>query len=432
VGFLAQVRARVGSALSGGAAPVGGGGWTPISVREPYPGAWQLNEPPLTPGTALQNPTVFRCVSLIAGDIAKTPLRLVALDDHGIWTETSSPAFSPLLRKPNRYQTIGQFLEQWVLSKLLWGNAYVLKEYDARNVVIALYVLEPSTVLPLVAPDGAVYYQAGPSLLADLPSGSVGIPSAQLIHDRWNCAYHPLIGLSPLYGCYVAANQAILMDTASTNFFAVGGRPAGMLVSPLNLDQETIDRLSAKWKSLPPGGTAFFGNDFKYVNIGPTAVDAQLTEQRDGTVATIAGCFGVPLNYVDARQQPPYAQSEATQLQYRSQSLQIHMAGIEAGLEQGLALPAPFGIEFDYDALLWMDTATRTAAAREAVTAGVMAPNEARKKYFGLGPVPGGDTPYLQQQMFSLAALATRDAGDPFAPPTPAPAAAAPAPGGDA
>jgi hypothetical protein len=55
-----------------------------------------------------------------------------------------------------------------------------------------------------------------------------------------------------------------------------------------------------------------------------------------------------------------------------------------------------------------------------------MAPDEARKKYFGLGPVPGGATPYMQQQMFSLAALAERDANQPFAKPaTPPPAAPA-------
>jgi hypothetical protein len=57
-----------------------------------------------------------------------------------------------------------------------------------------------------------------------------------------------------------------------------------------------------------------------------------------------------------------------------------------------------------------------------------MAPNEARFKYFGLGPVTGGDTPYLQQQMFSLAALAERDASEPFAQPAPPPVAAPPTP----
>jgi phage portal protein BeeE len=66
---------------------------------------------------------------------------------------------------------------------------------------------------------------------------------------------------------------------------------------------------------------------------------------------------------------------------------------------------------------------------RDAVGAGVMSPNEGRSK-LDLKPVEGGESPYLQQQNYSLAALAKRDAqDDPFAPNTPAlpPPAAAPA-----
>jgi phage portal protein BeeE len=72
-----------------------------------------------------------------------------------------------------------------------------------------------------------------------------------------------------------------------------------------------------------------------------------------------------------------------------------------------------------------MDTATKTKAAHDAISAGAMSPNEARLKYFGLGPVPGGDTPYLQQQYYSLEALSMRDLSAPApatAPPVVAPA----------
>jgi phage portal protein BeeE len=56
---------------------------------------------------------------------------------------------------------------------------------------------------------------------------------------------------------------------------------------------------------------------------------------------------------------------------------------------------------------------------RDAVGAGVMSPNEGRSK-LDLKPVKGGESPYLQQQNYSLAALAKRDTQtDPFAPKTP-------------
>jgi hypothetical protein len=65
---------------------------------------------------------------------------------------------------------------------------------------------------------------------------------------------------------------------------------------------------------------------------------------------------------------------------------------------------------------------------RDAVGAGVMAPTEVRAK-LDLKPVTGGDSPFLQQQNYSLEALAKRDAqADPFAPATPPAPAVEPAP----
>jgi len=119
-------------------------------------------------------------------------------------------------------------------------------------------------------------------------------------------------------------------------------------------------------------------------------------------------------------------------VKYHSQCLQSLLTNFETSLDEGIELNRPLGTEFDIDDLLWMVTSAKTKAASEAIGAGAMSPNEARFKYFGLGKVPGGDTPYLQQQNYSLAALQKRDASeDPFAtsrpPAAPAPVALPPA-----
>jgi phage portal protein BeeE len=101
---------------------------------------------------------------------------------------------------------------------------------------------------------------------------------------------------------------------------------------------------------------------------------------------------------------------------------------LELCLDEGLGLTTvpgkTYGTEFDLDDLLRMDTQTKVKTAGDGIRAGLLSPNEARKK-FDLKPVAGGDTPYLQQQNFSLAALDKRDSqDDPFgaAAPPPAPA----------
>jgi HK97 family phage portal protein len=411
VGVLASIRSSLRAVFAPGASSPAGsqGGWMPI-VHEPYTGAWQKNDE-LRLETVLANPVVFRCVSLIASDIGKLPCRLVAVDANGIWHETTSPAFSPVLRVPNRYQTPAQFFEAWMFSKLLWGNTYVLKDRDQRGVVTTLYVLDPCRVKPLVSPDGAVYYELQTNDLAGIPTseGTLVVPAKEIIHDRWNCAFHPLVGLSPLYACGGAAAQGLAMQSASTSFFSSGGRPSGMLIAPTEIDPETARRLSETWHNLGSGKTAIVGNGMKYEAVGASAEESQWIEQAGWTAKTIAGCFGVPISMVDSSQQPPYANNEASTLQYHSQCLQTHLTKIEDALDAGLELPAPYGTEFDLDDLIWMDTATKTKAAHDAISAGAMSPNEARLKYFGLGPVPGGDTPYLQAQYWPLADLAARE-----------------------
>jgi hypothetical protein len=115
----------------------------------------------------------------------------------------------------------------------------------------------------------------------------------------------------------------------------------------------------------------------------------------------------VPAHLVGIGQPPTYNNIEALNQQYYSQCLQSLIESIELLLDEGLELPKPLGTEFELDGLLRMDTKTKTEAARQAIQSGV-SPNEIRRKYFDLGPVAGGETPYLQEQQWPLRHLAER------------------------
>ena len=409
----------------------GRGGWGPI-VHEPFMGAWQQNVE-LSVDTSLSCSAVFACVTQIATDIAKMHLRLVEQDAEGIWHETENPAWSPVLRKPNRYQTIGQFVEQWMTSKLVYGNTYVLKERDLRGVVRALYVLDPRRVTPLVAPDGAVYYELRRDDLAGLASigtGNLVVPSHEIIHDLMNALFHPLVGVAPLYACGLSALQALTIQSTSNKFFAAGSKPSGILTAPGAVDKASLARLKEDWEAnftgSNAGRVAVVSDGLKYEALTVTAADAQLIEQLKWTSENICTCYHVP-PYMIGVGPPPFASVEPILQQYHAQCIQSLTTAFELKLDEGLGLAGTdFGTEFDLDDLIWMDTATKTKAAADAIGSGAMAPNEARRKYFGLGSVQGGDSPYLQQQNFSLKALDERDSNKPFAKPA-APPTAAPA-----
>lgn len=405
-------------AFPSGLASVESRGWWPI-IRESTSGAWQRNQE-ITVDTVLTFGAVFACVTLIASDIAKMRLRIVELDSNGIWNEVDVPAFSPVLRKPNRYQTRIQFVESWMNSKLIHGNTYALKQRDERNTVAAMYLLDPLRVRPLVAPDGAVFYELKKDLLSQLEDDNVIVPASEIMHDRWNCLYHPLVGVSPIHAAGLAALQGIRIQNNSTVFFANGAQPGGVLTAPGAISQETADRIKARWETEfggveNSGKVAVLGDGLKYEGMMMKSTDAQLIEQLRWTAENVCTCFHVPAYMVGVGPPPNYNNIEALNQQYYSQCLQILIESKELVLDEGFGL-APdkvngrrLGTEFDIDDLLRMDSATLMTTVKDGVGAGIFSPNEGRKK-FNLSPKQGGESPYLQQQNFSIAALARRDA----------------------
>ncbi|MGC4252440.1 MAG: phage portal protein [Sphingobium sp.] len=400
------------------------GGWWPI-VKESFAGAWQQNVE-VKADSVVANHAVFSCQTLIASDIAKLRVKLVAQDSDGIWSEVKNAAYSPVLWKPNHFQTRIQFYESWVLSKLQRGNAYILKQRNARNVVTALYVLHPDRVTPLVSESGEVFYDLEADNLAGLENGLV-VPAREIIHDRFNCLFHPLVGLSPIFANGLAAMQGLAAQNASTKLFQNGARPGGILTAPGAISDETARRLKEHWDNnytgANAGKVAVLGDGLKFEAMSMKAVDAQLVEQLKWSAEVVCSTYHVPPYKIGIGQQPTYNNVQALNTEYYSQCLQVLIEAIELCLDEGLATGEMLGTEFDVDNLLRMDSVTQMEVLDKAKN--VMKPNEARKK-LDLPPVAGGDAVYRQQQDYSLEALAKRDAqADPFAKPEIAPPAPA-------
>jgi len=408
--------------------PIRSSSWFSV-IQESFAGAWQRNVEVESEQNILAFSAVYSCVSLIANDIAKLRIRLMERDD-AIWEELDAPSpFAPVLRKPNTYQTRQQFMLHWLASKLLYGNTYALKERDQRGIVTSLYVLDPRLVTPLVADNGDVYYQLRRDPLSEVMQ-DVTIPASEIIHDRMVTLWHPLVGVSPIYACGASATVGVRIQANSSKFFENMSRPSGQLTAPGAISDENAKRLKAEFESNFSGSKIgrllVTGDGLKYEPMAMPADDAQLIEQLKWTVEDVARAFHVPL-YKLGIAQPTLSSVGQLAQDYYSQALQAHIEAIELLLDEGLGLPVGYGAEFDLDGLLRMDPLSRADRNEKAIRAGYLTPNEARESE-NLEPVEGGQSPYLQQQNYSLAALAKRDAqADPFAPAGVAPAIAPPA-----
>lgn len=408
----AEIETKSASSLMSGFAR----GWLPI-IREPFGGAWQRNVH-VDYQAALSFHAVFACITLIASDIAKLRVKLVQQDANGIWSETTSPAYSPVLRKPNRYQNRIQFWEQWIMSKLIRGNTYVLKERDSRNVVIALYVLNPDRCCPLIANDGSVWYELQPDRLSGLPT-AVMVPAREIIHDRMY-AIDGLCGVSPIYAAGLSATLGLQIQNHSARFFGNNSQPAGILTSESRIVEADAKLMKEQWEENFGGNNfgrvAVLGGGLKFVQLSMTATDAQLIDQHKWTAENVCGVFHVPGYKVGIGAAPLNNNVQALEVQYLSQCLQILFESAELCLDEGLGIgegvgtPPYYGTEFDIDNLLRMDTEGQMRALKDSTE--TLTIDERRSKV-GVAPLKiGGDTVYLQEQNYSVEALAKRDALD--------------------
>ncbi|MBZ9759488.1 phage portal protein [Mesorhizobium sp. CA8] len=396
------------------------GGWYNL-IRESFTGAWQQNIT-IDYNSVLSYNAVYACITLIASDISKLCVELVQKDKNGIWTETDSPAYSPVLRKPNRYQNRIQFWETYILSKLMRGNVYVLKQRDGNTNVKALYVLDPNRVKVLVADDGSAWYQLSSDNLAAIGE-PVTVPASEIIHDRFNCLFHPLVGTSPIFAAGVAATQGLAIQNNSATFFGNKSQPGGVLTAPGSISDETAARLKDAWETkfsgANAGKVAVLGDGLTYERMALTAEESQLIDQLKWTAEVVCSVFHVPPYKIGLGTMPTYNNIQSLNVEYYSQCLQSLIEAAELCLDEGLGIGEgvvvngkTYGVEFDIDNLLRMDSVTQMQVLKDG--AGIMEVDEMRGK-LGLPKTKGGNAVYLQQQNYSLQALAKRDAQpDPF------------------
>ena len=395
--------------------------WT--RIWDNWAGQWQ-QDVEIRTESVLTFAAVFRCIALLSFDIGKLRLVLKQQSASGVWRELPAFQVSPflgVLSKPNPYQTRIKFLEQWVTSKLIRGNAYILKTRDGRGVVVELRVIDPNLVQVMISPTGEVFYQVQPGDQLALPGVSevVLIPAREIIHDVYWAPEHPLIGVSPIGACGLAATQGLKIQQNSAKFFGNQSRAGFVLTAPGKISTETAARLKADWEKNFGGEnfgrTAVLGDGLKPESFTVSAGDSQLVEQLGWTAEDVCRAFGVPGYKVGVGAIPTQTNMEQLDQAYYSQTLQEPIECIELLLTEGIEVEGQYAVKLDTNQLLRLDRTTRYKAHRESIAGGWKAPNEVRLEE-DLESVEGGDSPYLQQQNYSLADLAKRSAKpDPFA-----------------
>lgn len=402
------------------------GTWKPL-VHEPFTGAWERNQE-LQIKDSLTSYAVFACISLISKDVGKLPI-IARTEENGIKTNVKFKGLE-VINKPNKYQTRQQFLESWVTSKAASGNAYIYKIRDVYGAIEQLIVLDYNTTVVCIDPEGEIFYRIYEDPL-NTNCEQILVPASEIIHDRHNTFYHPLIGLSPIVASGLMASTGDNIQKYSHKFFGNDARPSGILSTSDDIEDEEGDQIQSNWNKRysngGEGGVALVSGGVTYQALSVPAADSQLIENLKLSGEIVCTTFNVP-SFMVGIGSAPSGSVEYLNSRYFSACLQSYIESIENLLNEHIETPSNVTLEFDPRSLFRMDSNNQMSYLKEGTGSGIFSPNEARA-VLGYAPVEGGESPVMQQQNYSLSALSKRDAKeDPFNTASAAPTVASNAP----
>jgi HK97 family phage portal protein len=353
------------------------------------------------------NAMVEACISAYAQTIAMCPGDHWRATADGGRERVTNSAMARILRRPNDYQTISDFLLNLTDPVYRRGEAFAYAPRNDRSEIAELHLMAHGQ--PLIGTDGAIYYALGGNEIAERRFDfSVPVPARDVLHVRLHTPRHPLKGVSPILATVLERAMAGAALNQQVTFYLNQARPSYMLETDQQLTKEQTADLRQRWNEQTQGENAggtpilTWGLKAKPVHVSPA--DSSLADMLKIADQNIALAFRMPLQVLGVGG-TPFASTESLMSAWKSTGLGFALNHIEEAFGQLFRLkgvPDEY-VEFDTDALLRSSFKEMIEGLSKATISGIFAPDESRNR-MGLGAVKGGHgaMPRVQQQVVPL------------------------------
>jgi HK97 family phage portal protein len=383
---------------------------------------------------------VEACISAYSQTVAMCPGDHWRLHENGGRERVKNSALSRILRRPNDYQSISDFLLNSTRMLYAEGNAYALALRNDRFEISELHLMDSYLSRPQLSVDGDVFYRLYGNQIIErrLNGEALIVPQRDVLHirlhaDRTRRYPFPIWGQTPLLAAMTDVGVSEAISQQQLSFYLNQARPSAVMTTDLVLDKDQTQALRDRWneqaRGMAAGNTPILTAGLKVQPWTVAGKDAAIAEMLKISEEHIALAYRVPLQILGLPGQA-MGSTEALMQFWIATGLGFALNHIEEafGLLFGLKGQPEEYCELDTSALLRSAQKERIEALARGVQGGIYAPNEARAQE-GLARVKFGDEPRVQQQVVPLsAASAIPAAPSPHAPPAPPapPANAAP------
>lgn len=367
---------------------------------------WQLgyNVQPYGDSSAM----VEACISAYAQTVAMCP------GDHWVTTpdggraRVTTSALSRILRKPNDYQSISDFLLN--LTRTLYEKGEAFAYAGARNdrqEISELHLMQYGQAM--VGTDGSIYYHlSGNEIVERRYDLGMPIPARDVLHVRLHTPRTPLKGVSPILATVLERAMSGAALNQQVAFYLNQARPSFMLETDQQLTKEQTEELRKRWNDQTQGenagGTPILAWGLKAKPVSISANDARLADMLKITDQSIALAFRMPLAVLGIGD-TPFASTEALMSSWRASGLGFCLNHIEEafGLLFRLKGQPDEYLEFDTKALMRSNFKELIEGLARSATSGIHSSDEARNE-IGLPASPGGigKEPRVQEQVVPL------------------------------
>lgn len=348
----------------------------------------------VSPQTAEALPAVLNAVNVIAQAVASMPCYLFEVNADGRKRVENHSVEYLLNEMPNRNQTPYQFKEVMMRHVLLTGNAYAVIGWNDKGQPESLTPYPPHAVNVQRTTAGAYLYQ-----ITDF-NGTVNVYlQDEVLHLR-HASHDGFMGRSPITVCREAVGLGLAQQKHGASIMKNGLMAGGIVTTAEWFDQakgqKAIEALKRYQGAKNAGKTPILEGGMEYKQLGMSNQDAEWLASRKFTIEDVARIFNISPIFLQDYSHSSYANFSEASRAFLGQTLRPHLVNFEQQLKDALMIDLNsqnrkrYVIEFDTSDLLRTNQQERFQSYETAIKAGILSPNEARKRE-GLLPYAGGD-----------------------------------------
>lgn len=347
----------------------------------------------VSPETALRCPAVYAAVGVIAQSVAQLPLHLYARRPDGGKERADHPLAEVLLERANDWTTAFGFRMAMQQALLLHGNAYAIV-VRAGGQVRELVQVPSASVTVEADGDGVPAYTVTAGNGARRTYDRADVLHIRLAPDPRN----PLVGTSPVQQCREAIALSLVLEQHGSKLFANGAKPSGVLMTDKHVTPEVLQRLRAQFDAAY-SGTANAGRSMllesglRWAQLSMSSVDAEYTALRRYQLEEIARVYRVQAHKLGHLERSTFSNIAEQNQEFLTDCLLPHLENWQQAISMTLLSEderKTLFPEFLIDDLIRADIRARFEAYSQAITNGILSPNEVRQRE-NLPAYEGGD-----------------------------------------